>query len=46
VRRRDVEQNNLVGSRRGVAMRKLCRVTGVDNVDKLNAFDDTPIAYV
>jgi hypothetical protein len=40
VRGGDVEQDNLVGTFTGVARRKFSRVARINDVDKLNAFDN------
>ena len=46
VRGRDVEQHDLVGARRRMAMRQLRRVARVDDVDKLHALHNAPAAHI
>jgi hypothetical protein len=42
----NVEQDDFVGALLGVAMSERGRVTGVDKVEELDAFDDAPVADV
>jgi hypothetical protein len=44
--RRNVEQNNLVRTRRRMPMRQLRWITSVDDVHELNALDDAARAHV
>ena len=46
MRRRDIEQHNLIRARCRMTMRQLRRIARVDDVDKLNPLDDAPRAYV
>jgi hypothetical protein len=46
VRRGNVEQDDLIGSRRCVAMRQLRRVACVNDVDELYALHNAPASYV
>ena len=46
VRRRNIQQHDLIRARRRMTMRQLGRIAGVDDVHKLNAFDHTAIADI
>ena len=46
VRRRNVEQHNLVRALRGMAMRQLRRIASIDNIDKLHALHHAPAAHI
>ena len=46
VRRRNVEQHNLVRALRRMAMRQLGRVARVDDIDKLHALHDAAAAHI
>jgi hypothetical protein len=41
-----VQQDNFVGAFARVACGKRGRVTGIDQVNKLNAFNDAPVMHV
>jgi len=46
VGRRDVEEDDFVGSRCSVAGREFCGIAGIDEVDELHSFDDAASAHV